>query len=306
MNTEIKKAKNKVRVKPIQKPKREENLGINMNDSLREYFSYFGLYWKMFTAKKHTKAIYKSFGPDKDQYFLYFKPEHVKSDKVIIWVHGGGWNAGNPKIFDYVGQAISKEGYHIISIGYRLSPKNKYPTQIEDVAEGFNAAIRFLNKKNIDTSKVVVIGPSAGAHLTSILCFSKKVQEKYAVDISPVIGYVGFGGPYSFGKDKGTILNLLLGQLLKKGYNPRNAEPVSLISESDIPMLLIQSKHDGVVDYSCGEDFKRKADELGIKCELYSVTDKKNTHSWYTAGLFFESRKDNKGLDKFYSWIEAL
>ena len=277
-----------------------------MNDSVREYFSYFGIYLKMFKAKKHTTAIRKSFGPDKDQYFLYFKPETVKSDKVIIWVHGGGWNAGNPKFFDCVGQAISKEGYHVISIGYRLSPKNKYPTQIEDVAAGYNAAIRFLKKKSIDTSKVIVAGPSAGAHLTSILCYCRKVREKYDVDISPVIGYVGFGGPYSFGKDKGWILNTLLGQLLKKDYNPKNAEPVSLMSGSDIPMLLIQSKHDGVVPYSCGEDFKAKADKLGIKCELYSVVDRKNTQSWYTAGLFLETRKENQALDKIYSWIEDL
>ena len=43
---------------------------------------------------------------------------------------------------------------------------------------------------------------------------------------------------------------------------------------------------------------------LVIACELYEVVDKKNTHSWYTAGMFLETREDNKGLDKFFSWIE--
>ena len=40
--------------------------------------------------------------------------------------------------------------------------------------------------------------------------------------------------------------------------------------------------------------------------ELYEVVDKKNTHSWYTAGMFLETRAENKGLDKFFSWIENI
>lgn len=78
------------------------------------------------------------------------------------------------------------------------------------------------------------------------------------------------------------------------------------MDKSDVPMLLIQSKHDGVVDYSCAEMFCKKAVELGNKCELYSVEDKKNTHSWYTAGMFLETREQNKGLDKFFTYIEKL
>ena len=91
-------------------------------------------------------------------------------------------------------------GYRVISIGYRLSPKNKYPCQIEDVCSGYNAAI----------------------------------------------------------------------------------------------------------DYSCAVMFSRKALKIGNKCELYSVEDKKNTHSWYTAGMFLETRDKNKGLDKLLSYVESL
>ena len=49
-----------------------------------------------------------------------------------------------------------------------------------------------------------------------------------------------------------------------------------------------------------------KATEIGNKCELYSVEDKKNTHSWYTAGMFLETREQNKGLDKLLSYIESI
>ena len=275
-----------------------------MKDYLRESFSYIGLGRRLRKAEKHTVPKRVDFGPDKEQYFLYYEPDDVISDKIIYWVHGGGWNAGNPQFFDYVGQHVSKAGYRMISGGYRLSPANKYPIQIEDVCSCYNRAMEFLKDMNIDTSRVIVAGPSAGAHLTSIMCYSEKVQKEYNVDISSIVGYTGFGGPYSFRNDQSITLKLLLKQLFDRDYNRKDAEPVSLMSHNHIPMLLIQSRHDGLIKYECAEDFAAKARELGNSCEIYSVEDKKNTHSWYTAGLFLETRSENKGLDKFFSWIE--
>lgn len=277
-----------------------------MKDYLRESFSYFGMYRKLFKAKKVITPERVNYGNDKEQYFLYYEPQKLLSDKIIYWVHGGGWNAGNPKFFDYVGQQVASSGYQIISGGYRLSTKYKYPAQIEDVCKCYNEAINYLKSKNIDTSKVIVVGPSAGAHLTSIMCYSDKVQRQYNVDISNIIGYIGFGGPYSFRENQSKTVKILLNKLFSKDYDRKNAEPLELMSKNNIPMLLIQSKHDGLINYECATDFQNKAKELGNICELYSVEDKKNTHSWYTAGLFLENRNINKTLDKFYTWIEKL
>lgn len=275
-------------------------------DSIRESLSYFGLYWKMLRVRKRIIPESVSFGNDKNQYFVYYEPKHAVSDKIIVWVHGGGWNAGTPKYFNFVGQCVANAGYRFVSIGYRLSPKNKYPCQIEDVCAGYQAALQYLESKKINTSKVIVSGPSAGAHLSSILCYSKSVQHQYDVDVSNVVGFIGVGGPYSFSVRTSLSVKLLLNQLFEKNYDRTKGEPCSLMDESDIPMLLIQSRHDGLIDFSCAEEFYKKAISLGITCELYEVVDKKNTHSWYTAGMFLETRAENKGLDKFFSWIENI
>ena len=221
-------------------------------------------------------------------------------------MHGGGWNAGSPKFFDFVGQCIVQEGYRFVSLGYRLSPKNKYPCQIEDVCKGYCEAVDFLNKKGIDTSKIIVSGPSAGAHLSSILCYSQRWQKALNVDVSNIIGFIGVGGPYSFSGNMSLSVKLLLSQLFEKGYDRNLGEPCFLMEKNHIPMLLIQSKHDGLIEYSCAEKLYEKAKHIGNECELYSVADKKNTHSWYTAGMFLETRKENLGLNKFFSWIEGL
>ena len=139
---------------------------------------------------------------------------------------------------------------------------------------------------------------------SSILCYNKSVQKTYNVDVSNVIGFIGVGGPYSFSVRTSLSVKILLNQLFDKDYNRTDGESFSLMDASDIPMLLIQSRHDGLIDFSCAEEFYKKAVSLGIACELYEVVDKKNTHSWYTARMFLETREENKGLDQFFSWIE--
>lgn len=113
---------------------------------------------------------------------------------------------------------------------------------------GFKKGIEYLETQNINCDKILVSGPSAGAHLASLLCYS----------------------------------------------------------QNRIPMLLIHSKHDGLIDYSMSEKFYEKSQTLGMECELYEVTDKINTHSAYSAGMFLETRETNKALNKLFAWIENL
>lgn len=109
------------------------------------------------------------------------------------------------------------------------------------------------------------------------------LDEKYGStckdDISNVIGYVGWGGPYCINNKASLPLKLLMNQLFAKGYDRKQAEPISLMKRNHIYMLLIQSKHDGLIDYSFAEDFRARAIEIGNRCELYEVVDKINTHS---------------------------
>ena len=99
-------------------------------------------------------------------------------------------------------------------------------------------------------------------------------------------------------------LKMLLGMLFAKGYDRTEAEPWSLMTKNHIPMLLIQSRHDGLVEFECAEDLAGKAEMVGNSCEIYEVEDKRNTHSWYTAGYFLFDRKESKTLDKYMTWIE--
>ena len=50
----------------------------SVKDSLRENLSHFGIFRKMLGVKKNIEPTRVNYGPDKDQYFLYYAPQTVR------------------------------------------------------------------------------------------------------------------------------------------------------------------------------------------------------------------------------------
>lgn len=96
-----------------------------------------------------------------------YLPEGAGPHPVIVWVHGGGWLAGNKNGGPAVRQAT--RGYAVASINYRLSFEAKFPAQIEDC----KAAVRWLRanaaRYNLNPDRIGAWGSSAGGHLVALL-----------------------------------------------------------------------------------------------------------------------------------------
>jgi acetyl esterase/lipase len=111
---------------------------------------------------------------------------------VIVHIHGGALMIGSRK---GPMKWLDPQGDHVvISIDYRLAPETKLPAIIEDVQDAF----RWIHKKgphllNIDPSKLVVAGGSAGGYLTLMAGFCVKPRPKALISLS---GYGGIVGPW--------------------------------------------------------------------------------------------------------------
>ncbi len=107
---------------------------------------------------------------------LYLPERADKPLPLIIWIHGGGWEAGD-KDNGVKGLGMLKLGYGVASINYRLSQEAQFPAQIEDC----KAAVRFLRanakKYNLDPGHFGVFGESAGGHLVALLGTTAGVKE---------------------------------------------------------------------------------------------------------------------------------
>jgi acetyl esterase/lipase len=107
---------------------------------------------------------------------------------AVIFVHGGGYVAGDKAPCPhYILEPFLGHGYSVFSINYRLAPKHKFPTQIDDVI----AAIRFVrghaSERRIDPDRLVLTGESAGGLITGLVGVKLAGNDRLAA-VVPMCG----------------------------------------------------------------------------------------------------------------------
>ncbi|KAK0135311.1 Arylacetamide deacetylase-like 3 [Merluccius polli] len=90
----------------------------------------------------------------------------------LVYFHGGGWVMGSIDSADEVCRYLAKEsGTTVVSVGYRLAPEHRYPTQLDDCQA---ATCHFLSvaeaEFGVDPGRVAVGGDSTGGNLAAALC----------------------------------------------------------------------------------------------------------------------------------------
>src|SRR4051794_21169306 len=70
-----------------------------------------------------------------------YAPTKGKKLPVVVWIHGGGWQAGDKKEVHKKPQAFADQGFVFVSVNYRLLPKATIRQMAQDVAK----AIRWVH-----------------------------------------------------------------------------------------------------------------------------------------------------------------
>ena len=115
-----------------------------------------------------------------------YKPIGKTNTPVIVWFHGGGLTGGTkdiPKeLLDY--------GYLIVSVEYRLSPKVKAPSFIEDAAAGTAWVFNNIEKYNGNIKQIFLSGHSAGGYLDLMIGLENKWLAKHNINTSSLAGLI--------------------------------------------------------------------------------------------------------------------
>ncbi|TAQ87446.1 hypothetical protein B7494_g4222 [Chlorociboria aeruginascens] len=91
---------------------------------------------------------------------------------ALIYMHGGGWALGDLDADDTGCRSISvTTGVKVFSVGYRLAPENPYPAAVDDCWAALNWILENSDSLNIDKSRIILGGSSAGANLAAVLTY---------------------------------------------------------------------------------------------------------------------------------------
>jgi para-nitrobenzyl esterase len=157
-------------------------------------------------------------GPEMSEDCLYLNvwtPARSARDRipVLVWIYGGGFNAGATSDPNYSGEKLAQKGVVLVSIAYRvgllgffahpeLSAKNPHHASGNYGLLDMIAGLQWI-QKNIaafggDPGKVTIFGESAGGIAVSMLCASPLAKGLFHGAISQSGGSFGPPRPTTF------------------------------------------------------------------------------------------------------------
>lgn len=118
-----------------------------------------------------------------------YRPDDTVVRPVVISIHGGALIMGHREWIDEtMKKLLLDEGYTIVSIDYRLAPETKLPDIIEDIEDAYAWVYNEgPDLFHVDTSRIAVIGSSAGGYLT--LTAGYRCKPRPAV----LVSFFGYG-----------------------------------------------------------------------------------------------------------------
>jgi len=189
---------------------------------------------------------------------------------AIVFIHGGGWAAGNKAGGGGLSYFAQTGNYVGFSIGYRLTGEAIWPAQIEDC----KAAIRWIRAHaddyHIDPDRIGLWGPSAGGHLVSLLGTSSDVKELEGNNGTPGVStrvacVVDFCGPADFLTFRHDAANRLFGGRIEDHREQaRLASPLTHVTPDDPPILIVHGTDDRTVPISQSEAFAAALKKAGV------------------------------------------
>jgi acetyl esterase/lipase len=186
-----------------------------------------------------------SWGSSADQKFDVYLPEQRPVDApVIFMVHGGGWYRGDKGMKSVVENKVARwvpRGFVFISSNYRMVPDADPVHQASDIAR----AIAYAQKKAASwggsSSRFILMGHSAGAHLVALVSSSPAIRQK--AGMAPWLGTIALdSGGYDVEEVMGRRHMKLYDQAF--GTDPslwRAASPTLVLASAIPPFLAVCS-----------------------------------------------------------------
>lgn len=192
-----------------------------------------------------------------------------QNNPTIIFVHGGGWAAGDNDA--YIGRAkkYGLAGFNVIAINYTLAtsdPNTHWDAQLNDVRRALYWVKGHAQEWGVDIDRIVVGGDSAGGHLALWLGLEPSVKA-----------VLNMFGPCDLTQPKMADVMAGLDVFGHQTYvdNPQlyiDASPIIKIDSEYPPTFIVHSPDDEIVPFT-------QAEILVKRLTLYKVYNKLMTYA---------------------------
>lgn len=136
-----------------------------------------------------------AYGDHPRQLLDLYLPEQP-AGPTLVFLHGGGFRAGDPGSNGYHGRPYLEHGAIFVSMGYRLAPEVRFPDCCDDLEAGLGWLQSHVGERGGDPERIYVSGHSAGATLAAMVAMRP-------VHLRPpelIRGLVAISGMYDYSR----------------------------------------------------------------------------------------------------------
>jgi acetyl esterase/lipase len=198
---------------------------------------------------------------------IAYRPNDVSPTPMVLFIHGGSWIGGDKMMMRRYQQQVVDAGYGYVSMNYRLITSGAtYIDMLDDIELVIQFLIDFSGNFNIDTTRMAIVGESAGAHLAMLYAYRNvsPIPIEFVMGLVPPVdftdpGYLSFGNPaLQLFLANGLMATSLTGpeDIVANGYPTSwiDASPISHVSKA-IPTLIGYAGLDELIPSSNMERF---------------------------------------------------
>jgi acetyl esterase/lipase len=215
-----------------------------------------------------------AYGPDPDHLLDVYRTTATERRGTIVFVHGGGWTQGSRAeltggSFDLVLAQLAR-GYDLVSVDYRLAPDHLFPAALADVGLALTWVATDGGALGLDTSRLVVVGHSAGGSLAAMVGTSPGLATEFGT-IPRVDRWVALAAMSSFAAG-GMVSDFPSDWGLRDLSQRIMASPVTTLDAGDPPGYLIHGDRDGFVADGHSIVMAAHARTIGAQVQLDHIT----------------------------------
>jgi acetyl esterase/lipase len=211
---------------------------------------------------------------------LYLPRGQEEPVPALIQIHGGGWVGGSKERNSLTFLPYLEMGWAVINIEYRLGRVALAPAAVEDCLCALRWIIRNAERYNIDASKLVVTGYSAGGHLAlttglvpSSAGLDLQCPGNEPLEVAAIVNWYGITdvGDLLDGKNMRTYAVQWMASMPDRYDIAERVSPLSYVRVGLPPVLTIHGDADPTVPYSHAVRLHDALDEAGVPNQLHTV-----------------------------------
>ena len=228
----------------------------------------------------HRDLLYKE-TPEKDLKLDIYYPEGAgKKRPLLVFIHGGSWKSGDKDDYRRYLVDYAVKGYATATLAYRFSQEAPFPAAFHDVVCGLKWLKANARNYPIDTSRIAVIGGSAGGHLALMLGYHANDSgyrgECLAEAGADIRAVVNLYGPVDLTTDF-AINHPSVIQFVGTEYSRESrpaylaVSPLTHLSADDPPTLTFHGTIDEVVPVSQADTLHQALQKAGVVSDYHRL-----------------------------------